>query len=59
MKKGIDNEIYLFTKCEKVADIQNRYDINYPKEVFSEGLSNERMIEIAKFIDETEIEQKI
>ena len=42
MKKGIDNEKYLFTKCQKVADIQNRYDINYPKEVFSEGLSNER-----------------
>ena len=59
MKKEIDNEKYLFTKCEKIGDIQNRYDINDPQEVFSEGLSKERMIEITKFIDETEIEQKI
>ena len=37
-KKEIDDEKHLFTKCEKVADIQNKYDINDPNEVFNEGL---------------------
>ena len=58
-KKEIDDEKHLFTKCEKLADIQNKYNINDPNEVFNEGLSKERMIKIAKFIDETEIEKKI
>ena len=49
----------LFTKCEKLADIQNKYDINDPDEVFNEGLSKERMIKISKFIEQTEIEKKI
>ena len=39
--------------------MQNKYNINYPNEVLNEGLSKERMIKIAKFIDETEIEKKI
>ena len=58
-KKEIDDEKHLFTKCEKLADIQNKYNIKDPTEVFNEGLSKERMIKIAKFIDETEIEKKI
>ena len=58
-KKEIDDEKHLFTKCEKLADIQNKHDINDPNEVFNEGLSKERMIKIAKFIDETEIKNKI
>ena len=45
----------LFTKCEKLADIQNKYDINDPNEVFNEGLSKEKMIKISKFIEQTEI----
>ena len=32
-KKEIDDEKYLFTKCEKLADIQNKYDINDPSEM--------------------------
>ena len=37
-KKEIDNEKHLFTKCEKLADIQNKYDTNGPNKVFNEGL---------------------
>ena len=37
-KKEIDNEKHLFTNCEKLADIQNKYDINGPNKVFHEGL---------------------
>ena len=48
----------LFTKCEKLADIQNKYDINDPNEVFNEGLSKEKMVKISKFIEQTEIENK-
>ena len=58
-KKEIDDEKYLFTKCKKLADIQNKYNINDPNEVFSEELSKERMMKIARFIEETEIEKKI
>ena len=58
-KKEIDDEKHLFTKCEKLVDIQNKYNINDPNEVFNEGLSKERMTKVAKFIDETEIEKKI
>ena len=58
-KKEIHDEKHLFTECEKLADIQNKYNIDYPNEVCNEGLSKERMIKIAKFIDETEIEKKI
>ena len=59
-KKEIDDdEKYLFTKCEKSADIRNKYNINYPNEVFNEGLSKERMIKIAKSIDKIEMEKKI
>ena len=58
-KKEIDDEKYLFTKCEKLADIQNKYNINDPNEVFNEGLSKERIIKIAKFINETETEKKM
>ena len=58
-KKEIDDEKHLFTKCEKLADTQNKYNINDPNKVFNEGLSKERMIKIAKFIDKTEIEKKI
>ena len=58
-KKEIDDEKHLFTKYEKLANMQNKYNINYPNEVLNEGLSKERMIKIAKFIDETEIEKKI
>ena len=58
-KKEIDDEKHLFTKCEKLVDIQNKYNRNDPNEEFNEGLSKERMIKIAKFIDETEIEKKI
>ena len=58
-KKEIDDEKNLFTKCEKLADIQNKYNINDPNKVFNEELSKERMIEIAKFIEETEMEKKI
>ena len=32
---------------------------NYPNEVFHEGLSKEKMIKIAMFIYETEIEKEI
>ena len=52
-------EKHLFTKCEKLANMQNKYNINDPNGVLNEGLSKERMIKIAKFIDETEIEKKI
>ena len=45
----------IFTKCEKLVNIQNKYNINDSNEVFNEGLSKEKMIKIAKFIDETEI----
>ena len=58
-KKEIDDEKDLFTKCEKLADTQNKYNINDPNKVFNEGLSKERMIKLAKFIDKTEIEKKI
>ena len=58
-KKEIDDEKHLFKKCEKLVDIQNEYNINDPSEVFNEGLSKKRMIKIAKFIDETEIQMKI
>ena len=58
-KKEIDDEKHLFTKCEKLVDIQNKYNINDPNEVFNEGLSKERMAKVTKFIDETEIEKKI
>ena len=58
-KKEIDDEKYLFVKCEKLTNLQNKYNINDPNEVFNEGLSKERMIKIAKFIDQTEIEKKI
>ena len=58
-KKEIDDVKYLFTKCEKVADIQNKYNINDPNEVFNEVLSKERIIKIAKFINETETEKKM
>ena len=58
-KKKIDDEKYLFTKCEKLADIHIKYNKNNPNEVFNEELSKERMIKIAKFIEETEIEKKI
>ena len=58
-KKEIDDEKHLFTKCKKLADIQNKYNINDPNEVFSEELSKERMMKIARFVEETEIEKKI
>ena len=58
-KKEIDDEKHLFTKCEKLADIQNKYNMNDPNEPVHEELSKERMIKIAKFIEETEIEKKI
>ena len=58
-KKETDDEKHLFTKCEKLADIQNKYNINDPNKVFNESLSKEKMIKIAKFIEETEIETKI
>ena len=58
-KKEIDDEKNLFTKCEKLADIQNKYNINDPNKVFNKELSKERMIKIAKFVEETEIEKKI
>ena len=58
-KKEIDDEKHLLTKCEKLADIQNKCNINNSNEVLSEGLFKERLIKIAKFIDETEIEKKI
>ena len=58
-KKEIDDEKNLFIKCEKLADIQNKYNINDLNKVFNESLSKERMIKIAKFIEETEIETKI
>ena len=40
-------------------DIQNKYNINGSNEVFNEEPSKERIIKIAKFIEETEIEKKI
>ena len=43
----------------RLADIQNKYNINDPNKVFKEGLSKERMIKIAKFIDKTEMEKNI
>ena len=58
-KKEIDDEKHLFTKSEKLADMQNKYNINDPNEVFNEEPSKERMIKIAKFIKEAEIEKKI
>ena len=58
-KKEIADEKHSFTKCEKLADIQNKYQINGPNKVFNEGLSKERMMKIAKFIDKIEIEKKI
>ena len=58
-KKEIDDEKHFFIKCEKLTNLQNKYNINDHNEVFNEGLSKERMIKIAKFIDETEIEKKI
>ena len=58
-KKEIDDEKHLFIKCEKLDDIQNKYNINDLNKVFNESLSKERMIKIAKFIEETEIETKI
>ena len=58
-KKEIDGEKHLFIKCGKLADIQNKYNINDPNKVFNEGLSKERMMKIAKFIDKIEIEKKI
>ena len=58
-KKEIDDEKHLFIKCEKLTNRQNKYNINDPNKVFNEALSKERMIKIAKFIDETEIEKKI
>ena len=59
MQKEIDDENYLFTKCEKLADTQNKCNMNDPNEVFNEELSKERMIKIARFIEEAEIEKKI
>ena len=38
-KKEIDDEKHLFTKCEKLAGIQNKYNINDPNVAFNEGLS--------------------
>ena len=58
-KREIDDEKPLFTKCEKLAAIKYKYNINDPNEVFNKGLSKERMIKSAKLIDETEIEKKI
>ena len=58
-KKEIDDEKHLFTKCEKLSDIQKKYNVNDPNEVFNDGLSKERIIKMARFIDETEIEKKI
>ena len=58
-KKEIDDEKHFFTKCQKSTDVQSKYNINDPNEVFNERLSKERMINIAKFIDKTEIEKKI
>ena len=58
-KREIDDEKLLFTKYEKLVDIQNKYNINDPNEAFNEGFSKERMIKIAKFIDQAEIEKKI
>ena len=43
-KKEIYIEKHLFTKCKKLAVIQNKYNINDPNEVLNEGLSKERMI---------------
>ena len=56
-KRFMMKNIYL--QNEKLGDIQNKYNTNYPNEVCNEGLSKERMIKIAKFIDEKEIEKKI
>ena len=56
-KKEIDDEKQLFSKCEKLADIQNKPNINDSNEVFHEELSKEK--KIAKFIEEKEIEKKI
>ena len=58
-KKKIDDEKNLFTKCQKLADIQNKYNMNDLNKVLNEGLSKERMIIIAKFIHEQEIGKKI
>ena len=58
-KKEIDDEKHLFTKYQKLADIQNKYNINDPNKELNEGLSKERIIKIAKFTDEKEIEKKI
>ena len=58
-KKETGNEKHLFTKCEKLAYIKNKYHINDPNAAFNEKLSKEGMIKIVKFIDETEIENKI
>ena len=40
-KEEIDDEKHLFTKCEKLINIQNKYKINDPNKVFNEGLSKE------------------
>ena len=50
-KKEIDDEKHLFTKCGKLADILNKYNINNLGQVFNESLSTKRMIKIAKFIN--------
>ena len=57
-KKERDDENHLFAKCERSADMQNKYNINDPNEVFNEDRSKERMIKIAKFIGNKEIEKK-
>ena len=57
-KKEIDDEKHLLTKCQKLAGIQNKYNINDPNKVFNEGLSKKIMIKIFRFNDETEIEKK-
>ena len=43
-EKEIDSEKHLFIKCKKLADIQNKYNINDPNEVLNEVLSKESMI---------------
>ena len=50
-KKEIGDEKHLFTKCGKLADILNKYNINNLGQVFNESLSTKRMMKIAKFIN--------
>ena len=57
--KDIDDEIHLFTKCQKLNELRKKYTINDYYEMFDERLTKERMVEIVNFIKETEIEIQI